>query len=274
MGRLSIEALASSTLTGLSAATDVLGGYVRGTTTVALVDAVLIGVGLAVLGVPLAVSLAMVVFVGALIPVLGATVAGVLAALVTRVLNKPVDAAIAIAVVVGVNQVESNLLQSVVMGRTLRLYPLIVLLALVIGTTAGGIVGAILANPYTALAWIMIRIWTDGNQSGDDPVLGKDPRDPRTRSTTSQLVKYQLMRLSRQRRPGPRAVGRSTPEGDVGPEHHPPPDRAGDGPAETPGRLLTTPPHDPASRSAICSREWARRPMLYPAPRHSSPRQG
>lgn len=275
--RLSSEALASSTLTGVSAATEVLtglvliavllffflkdgnritnfalrwfrgetraklaesidrssavlGGYMRGTATVALVDAVLIGVGLAVLGVPLAVPLAVIVFIGAFIPVLGATVAGVLAAVVTLVLNGPIDAVIVIAIVVGVNQVESNLLQPVVMGRTLRLHPLIVLLALAIGTIVGGIVGAILAVPYTALAWTLIRIWTDGYQGGDDPVLGKDPLDPRPRSTTSQLVKYQLMRLSRERRPSPRAVGRSAPEGDVGPEPRPSQDRADDGP--------------------------------------------
>lgn len=150
----------------------VLGGYVRGTATVALVDAVLIGIGLAVLGVPLTIPLAVIVFIGAFIPVLGATVTGVLADRVTAVTNGPVGAAIVIIIVLIVNQLESNLLQPVVMGCALSLHPLIVLLALAIGTIAGGIMGAILAVPYTALAWLLIQIWTHRYQTGDDPVLG------------------------------------------------------------------------------------------------------
>lgn len=179
----------------------VLGGYVRGTAAVALVDAVLIGLGLAVLGVPLAVPLMVIVFIGAFIPVLGAAFAGALAAVVTVVTNGPVDALIVVAVVIAVNQLESNLLQPVVMGRTLSLHPLIVLLALAIGTILGGIVGAILAVPYTAVAWTIIQIWTDRYEAGDDPVLGPDPLGSRdrmaNRATASQRVRYQLLRLSR-----------------------------------------------------------------------------
>ncbi|MDN5899755.1 MAG: AI-2E family transporter, partial [Brachybacterium sp.] len=186
-------------------ASSVLGGYVRGTATVALVDAVLIGIGLAILQVPLTIPLAVIVFIGAFIPVLGATVTGVLAATVTAVTNGPLDAVIVIIIVVVVNQLESNLLQPVVMGRALSLHPLIVLLALAIGTIVGGIIGAILAVPYTALAWLLIQIWTDRYQTGDDPVLGEDPLDPQhrveNRATASQRVKYQLLRLNRHRRP-------------------------------------------------------------------------
>ncbi|ASK65563.1 AI-2E family transporter [Brachybacterium avium] len=184
--------------------TFVLGGYVRGTATVALVDAVLIGIGLAVLGVPLAIPLAVIVFVGAFIPVVGATVTGILAAGITAVTNGPLDALIVIVIVIAVNQLESALLQPVVMGRAMSLHPLIVLLALTIGTIVGGILGAILAVPYTALAWTLIQIWTDRYQAGDDPLLGKDPVDPRTRAenraTASERVKYQLLSLNRRRR--------------------------------------------------------------------------
>lgn len=131
----------------------VLGGYVRGTAIIAFVDAVVIGVALVVLGVPLALPLAVVVFVGAFVPLVGATVAGGLAALVALVANGPVTALIVVAVVVAVNQLEGDLLAPVVLGRSLKLHPLAVLLALSAGTIVAGIVGAILAVPFAAVTW-------------------------------------------------------------------------------------------------------------------------
>lgn len=181
----------------------VLGGYVRGTAIVALVDAVLIGVGLALVGVPLAVPLAVIVFIGAFIPIVGATVAGILAAVVTVVTTGPIEALIVVAIVIAVNQIEGNLLQPVVMGRTLSLHPLIVLLALTIGTIVGNIFGAILAVPYTAMAWTLIQVWTDQYQAGDDPVLGKDPLDSKnraaSRATKTQRLKYLRLRRGHRR---------------------------------------------------------------------------
>lgn len=177
---------------------EVLGGYVRGTAIVAAVDAVLIGIGLAIVGVPLALPLAVIVFVGAFIPIVGATVAGVLAALVALVTTGPVEALIVLAIVIIVNQVEGDLLQPVIMGQALSLHPLVVLLALTIGTIVGGIFGAILAVPYTAVGWTIIQLWTDRYQSGEDPVLGDDPLDPRSharaRASGAQRWRYQLMR--------------------------------------------------------------------------------
>ena len=197
-------------------ASGVLGGYVRGTATVALVDAVLIGIGLAVVGVPLAVPLAVIVFIGAFIPVVGATVAGILAAAVTVVTTGPVEALIVVIIVVAVNQIEGNLLQPVVMGRTLSIHPLIVLLALTIGTIVGGIFGAILAVPYTAMAWALIQIWTERYQAGDDPVLGKDPLDSKDRAgskaTRSQRVKYRRLRRGPQRATKLGAVEQDEPD--------------------------------------------------------------
>jgi predicted PurR-regulated permease PerM len=136
-----------------------LGGYVRGTATVALVDALGIGVGLFVIGVPLAIPLAVIVFVSAFVPLVGATVAGILAALVALVANGPVAAIIVIAIVIAVNQLEGNFLQPVVMARSLKLHPLVVLLALTAGTIIGGIVGAILSVPIAAVAWGIVTIW-------------------------------------------------------------------------------------------------------------------
>ncbi|WP_255396161.1 AI-2E family transporter [Kocuria sp. CNJ-770] len=176
----------------------VLGGYVRGTALVALIDAVFIGVGLVLVGVPLALPLAVLVFVTAFIPVVGATIAGIIAALVALVTNGPVEALIVVGIIVLVNQIEGNILQPIIMGRTLSLHALIVLLALTVGTLVGGIFGAILAVPYTAVAWAVIQVWSSRYQVGDDPVLGSDPVNPKDRveskATMAERWKYQRMR--------------------------------------------------------------------------------
>ncbi|WP_231598822.1 AI-2E family transporter [Corynebacterium occultum] len=176
----------------------ILGGYVRGTAIIAAVDAVFIGVALALLGVPLALPLAVIVFVGAFLPIVGATIAGLLAALVALVTNGLIVALIVIAVVIVVNQLEGDLLQPVVMGRTLSLHALVVLLALSVGTIIGGIFGAILAVPLTAVGWAVIQVWTNTYQAGEDPVLGEDPLDAKDRveakSSMAERWKYQQMR--------------------------------------------------------------------------------
>lgn len=136
-----------------------LGSYVRGTAMVALVDAVGILIGLLILQVPLAVPLAVLVFLLAFVPIVGATVAGILAALVALVANGWVVALIVVGVVVLVNQLEGNLLQPVLMSRTMKLHAFVVLIALTIGTVLGGIVGAVLAVPITAVAWGIVQVW-------------------------------------------------------------------------------------------------------------------
>lgn len=136
-----------------------LGSYVRGTAMVALVDAVGILIGLLILQVPLAVPLAVLVFLLAFIPIVGATVAGILAALVALVANGWVVALIVVGVVVLVNQLEGNFLQPVLMSRTMKLHAFVVLIALTVGTVIGGILGAVLAVPITAVAWGVIQVW-------------------------------------------------------------------------------------------------------------------
>ncbi|CCQ45189.1 conserved hypothetical protein [Pseudarthrobacter siccitolerans] len=145
---------------------EVLGGYVRGTAIVALVDTVAIGAALLIMQVPLAFPLAIIVFIGAFIPLVGATVAGILAALVALVANGPVVALIVVAVVVAVNQLEGDLLQPVVMGKSLQLHALVILMALTAGTILAGIVGAVLSVPLAAVAWAIIQVWT-----AEDPNL-------------------------------------------------------------------------------------------------------
>lgn len=141
-----------------------LGGYVRGTSTVAAVDAIGIGIGLWILGVPLALPLAVIVFMTAFIPMVGATLAGILAALVALVANGPVAAIIVVGIVVLVNQLEGNFLQPIVMGRSLKLHALVILLALTAGTVLAGIVGAVLSVPIAAVAWGVITVWNGENE--------------------------------------------------------------------------------------------------------------
>ncbi len=145
----------------------VLGGYVRGTAIVAFVDAVAIGIGLFILGVPLALPLAVIVFITAFIPLVGATLAGILAALVALVANGPLVALIVIIIVIAVNQLEGDLLQPIVMSQSLKLHPLVILVALTAGTVLGGIAGAVLAVPLTALGWSIVKVW---KEPGEDPV--------------------------------------------------------------------------------------------------------
>ena len=147
----------------------VLGGYVRGTALVALVDAVFIGAGLFILQVPLALPLSVIVFVTAFIPVVGATLAGILAALVALVFNDLTTALIVVGIVVVVNQLEGNLLQPVIMGRTLSLHPLVILLALTAGTILGGILGAILSTPTASVIWSAAKAWRTPDSSDEPP---------------------------------------------------------------------------------------------------------
>ena len=168
---------------------EVLGGYVRGTAIVALVDAVAIGAALLILQVPLAFPLAIIIFMTAFIPLVGATVAGILAALVALVANGPVVALIVVAVVIAVNQLEGDLLQPIVMGKSLQLHALVILMALTAGTILAGIIGAVLSVPLAAVIWAVIQVWTaeDPNLQDMNPDLAATQhparlRRPRTRN--------------------------------------------------------------------------------------------
>lgn len=136
-----------------------MGGYVRGITVVALIDAVGIGIVLALVGVPLVIPLAAIVFLSGFVPVIGATVSGLFAVLITLVTNGPQAALIVLAGVVLVQQLEGNLLQPLIIGHTLRLHPIVIALALTAGAILAGVVGAVLAVPATAVAWSVLSGW-------------------------------------------------------------------------------------------------------------------
>jgi predicted PurR-regulated permease PerM len=129
-----------------------IGAYLRGTAIVASVDAILIGILLLVLGVPLVVPLALLTFIGGFFPLIGATLAGIVAALVALVTKGGVQALIVGAGILVIQQVEGDVLQPVIMGRAVRLHPVAILLALTAGGVIAGIVGAFLAVPIAAIA--------------------------------------------------------------------------------------------------------------------------
>jgi predicted PurR-regulated permease PerM len=128
------------------------GGYVKGTAVVATVDAVIIGIGLLIIGVPLVLPLAILTFLGAFLPLVGATAAGIVAVLVALVDGGLRDALLVTGVIVVVQQVEGDVLQPLVLGRAVKLHPVVVLAVLTGGAVIGGLVGAFLAVPVTAVA--------------------------------------------------------------------------------------------------------------------------
>lgn len=142
---------------------DVFGGYMRSTAVAALFDAAGILIGLLILQVPLAVPLAILTLLLAFIPIVGAISAGAVAALVALVSNGPLNAALALLVVIIVNQLEGNILKPILMGRTVSLHALVVLVVIAAGTAVGGIVGALLAVPLTAAAWGAVQVWDGEN---------------------------------------------------------------------------------------------------------------
>ena len=125
--------------------------YVRATAVVAVVDAVAIGIGLGILGVPLAIPLAALVFLGAFIPIIGAVVTGGVAVMVALVAQGPVTALIVLAIIIGIMQLESHVLQPLLLGRAVKLHPLAVVLAIGTGLLVAGIAGALLAVPLLAV---------------------------------------------------------------------------------------------------------------------------
>ncbi len=127
-----------------------LGGYVRATVRVAFVDAIGIGAGLLVLGVPLAIPLTALVFLASFVPIIGALLSGGVAILVALVTVGFVKALILLAVVIAVQQLEGHVLQPILLGRAVSLHPLAVALSIAAGVVVSGIVGALLAVPLAA----------------------------------------------------------------------------------------------------------------------------
>ncbi len=138
-----------------------LGSYLRGVALVALFDAAVIGVALAILGVPLVLPLAVLTFFAAFFPLVGAVTAGAVAALVALVSNGVVTALIVVAVITAVQQLEGDVIYPVVVGRSIELHPVAILLVLTAGAVVAGIIGALFAVPVAAVIWTAIKYFRD-----------------------------------------------------------------------------------------------------------------
>ncbi len=128
-----------------------LTAFVRATVIVALVDGCGVGIIAAIIGVPLAIPLGVLVFLGAFVPVVGALVSGIVAVLVALVAGGLTKALIMLIGVIAVQQVEAHVLQPFLMGRAVAVHPLAVILAIAIGVLVAGIVGALFAVPLVAV---------------------------------------------------------------------------------------------------------------------------
>lgn len=153
-------------------------GYVRATFLVALVDAVGIGTGLAIMGIPLALPLASLVFLGAFIPLIGAVIAGGLAVIVALIAKGWVFALITFGLIIAVQQLESHILQPLVMGRAVSVHPLAVVLAIAGGTVLAGIIGALLAVPIVAFLNSSVRVLIAADPAAEEAALEAEVGPP------------------------------------------------------------------------------------------------
>jgi predicted PurR-regulated permease PerM len=142
--------------------------YVRVTMLVALIDAVGIGLGLWITGVPLVLPLAALVFLGAFVPIVGAFVTGLVAVLVALVAQGPLIALVVTGIVVLVQQLEGNVFEPLLVSKSIKLHPVAVILAVAVGVELAGIVGALFAVPLMAAVrsvYLTLRERDGGNEN-------------------------------------------------------------------------------------------------------------
>jgi predicted PurR-regulated permease PerM len=140
--------------------------YVRGTSAVAAIHAVVMGITLTIIGAPLVAPLALFMFLAAFVPLLGVLVAGAVALLVVLATKGWIAAIIVLIVMVVMNQLEGHLLQPQVVGKMVRLHPLAVILVLAVGGVVAGIAGAVVAVPITAAITRAARALRDDHGPG------------------------------------------------------------------------------------------------------------
>ncbi|WP_243224708.1 AI-2E family transporter [Microbacterium sp. CIAB417] len=160
--------------------------YARTQLLVATIDAVGIGLGAFLLGVPLAIPVAVLVFLGAFVPIVGAVVTGAVAVFLALVYNGPWIAFWMLVVVLGVQQVEGHILQPILMGSAVKVHPLAVVLVVAGGTMIAGIPGALFAVPLAAFVNVVAVTLSSGSwRTGDHPhgdlIWSTVPRERRRR---------------------------------------------------------------------------------------------
>jgi predicted PurR-regulated permease PerM len=145
-----------------------LSAYVRGTVLVAFIDSVSIGIGIFLLGVPLALPVSVLIFLGAFVPLVGALVTGTIAVLIALVTKSFFTAAMVLVVLLAVQQIEGHLLQPLILGRAVRVHPIAVVLSVTVGSILGGIGGAIVAVPLVAVTNTTVGYLKARQRAGED----------------------------------------------------------------------------------------------------------
>ncbi|MEV8319337.1 AI-2E family transporter [Streptomyces sp. NPDC059900] len=159
---------------------DTLSSFVRSQAFVGLLDAVFIGLGLWIVGVPLVLPLAVLTFVSAFVPIVGAVFAGLVAVLIALVSNGLTDALIVLAIILVVQQLEGNVFQPIIQSRGLGLHAAVVLLAVTLGGNLAGVAGSLLAVPVAAQIAV---IWNYLREQ-----LSDQPREPDTDGTPPEAA--------------------------------------------------------------------------------------
>jgi len=167
-----------------------LGQYVWSQAAVALVDGVFIGVGCWLLGVPFALPIAVLTFFGGFVPIVGAFVAGAIATLVALVSNGVWTAVAVLAIVLVVQQLEGNVMQPILVGRTLKIHAAVVLTSVALGGTLFGIVGAFLAVPAVAVFQVIAR-YVREQLAADSVIAAPNATEPP--ETSNQNVTQQIL---------------------------------------------------------------------------------
>ena len=154
-----------------------LAGYVRGIALVGLVDAILIGLALLIIGVPLVIPIMVLTFFAAFVPLIGAFIAGLVAVLIALVSGGLLDAALVLGAIILVQQIEGHVLYPVLMGRTVKLHPAVIVVALAAGGVLGGIVGVFLAVPTAGIISVVLD-YARGGAAPDSPLLDDAQPEP------------------------------------------------------------------------------------------------
>ncbi|PAT08252.1 AI-2E family transporter [Corynebacterium hadale] len=193
-----------------------LSGFIRTQAIVSGVDAIFIGIGLLVLGVPLWPVLAVVTFFGGFIPIVGAFTAGALAVIIALVSNGFMNAVFVLILIIAVQQIEGNVLQPILQSQAMGLHAAIVLLAVALGGTIFGIVGAFLAVPVAAVVAVWFRYWAEmvslrtGEITADDIQISTAQSESLDSREAFLAVRKRMASMAKLQKPGQKATLGST----------------------------------------------------------------
>ena len=193
-----------------------LSGFIRTQAIVSGVDAIFIGIGLLVLGVPLWPVLAVVTFFAGFIPIVGAFTAGALAVIIALVSNGFMNAVFVLILIIAVQQIEGNVLQPILQSQAMGLHAAIVLLAVALGGTIFGIVGAFLAVPVAAVVAVWFRYWAEmvslrtGEITADDIQISTAQSESLDSREAFLAVRKRMASMAKLQKPGQKATLGST----------------------------------------------------------------